>query len=85
MISCVFHLFSYVLHVLSRILSLPRSWHPNCFCRDQLDTFIGLVVLLNSLCMVLELECEGQLAGEKLGLTEQIHCLSVLIGGCHIR
>ena len=30
------------------------------FVEEKLDTIIGLVVLLNSLTMVMELECEGR-------------------------
>jgi len=50
---------------------LPMSQHMG---REKLDTIIGLVVLLNSLTMVMELECEGQVAGERVGFREELHC-----------
>ncbi|CAK9027696.1 unnamed protein product [Durusdinium trenchii] len=42
--------------------------------REKLDTVIGIVVLLNSLTMAMELECEGQVAGERVGMPELLQC-----------
>eukprot|EP00435_Cladocopium_sp_Y103_P012215 s2664_g3.t1 len=53
------------------ISELPMSQHLH---REKLDTIIGVIVLLNSFTMVMELECEGQIAGEKVGFREQLHC-----------
>ena len=44
--------------------------------KEKLDTIIGVVVLLNSLTMVMELECEGAMGSSKKWRIQRLHEIS---------